>query len=391
MRFRAVRFIDQVLGRALLLILAPLCHLFGWLAPRSSRPQPIFCFLKLHGGGSLLIALPSLLGIRKQHPEAEFVLVCTTETQKYAELTGLFDRYILVQPRSFPTLALSGLKALGRAFRCDVCVDLEPHSFLAAVFTALTLGGRRLGFVKANELYRAGAYTEALFFNPHAPIYAFYDQMAGLFDAKPAAVEECRQRFEAQAQGSGPSALPPNAQRPVLYLAPFCSDFAPERMMPNELWVRLLNERAKNQPMTILLGGAPADFDKGEALKLTLNRELPLAQVLNLCGARSLMQGIEDIRAADAFWGINSGPLHIARFLGKPCRSFWGPTNPFHRLRVVPGLEEETVYLGFACSPCIDSVEESPCRGNNLCMKLLLDPPPATPPILMKFARRDRA
>jgi len=383
MQFGLIRLIDQILGRILLFILAPFCFVIGAFMP--SKPgggQKTFSFIKMHGGGSLLIALPSLLGIRKKHPAVQFALVCTAETQKYAELTRLFNRYIVIDQRNLLTLVVSGIQALAQCVRHDVCVDLEPHSYLAGLFTVMTLSTRRLGFVKSNELFRARAYTDALFFNPFAPIYAFYDQMAGLLGAEPATVDECRKNLAAP---SPPLAVPADTKKPIVFLSPFCSDFAQERMMPNELWPRLLKKHYGDQPITILIGGGHMDLPLSHDLNAILKRAFPATDIVNLCGKRTLAQSVEDIRGCDAFWGIDSGPLHIARLLGKPCFSFWGPTNPSHRLRAMPGLEETTGYLGFACSPCIDSVERAPCQGNNQCMKSLLEPPLRTPPITIKL------
>ena len=68
---------------------------------------------------------------------------------------------------------------------------------------------------------------------------------------------------------------------------------------------------------------------------------------------------------------IDSGPLHIARKLGLPTLSIWGPTNPANYLDVQP-LERQrhlSYYLGAPCSPCVHRYEQLPCGGDNICMK----------------------
>ena len=92
MSFGFIRLLDHILGKILILIISPLCGLIGKALPsRPSETPKTITILKLHGGGSLLIALPALLGIRSQYPKAALTLIGTTETQKYAELTGVFD------------------------------------------------------------------------------------------------------------------------------------------------------------------------------------------------------------------------------------------------------------------------------------------------------------
>jgi ADP-heptose:LPS heptosyltransferase len=74
------------------------------------------------------------------------------------------------------------------------------------------------------------------------------------------------------------------------------------------------------------------------------------------------------------FWGIDSSLLHQARVTGLRCLSFWGPTDPATRLRTTWDVDEKVVYRKIACSPCVHTSEEPPCRGDNRCIKGLFDP-----------------
>jgi ADP-heptose:LPS heptosyltransferase len=68
---------------------------------------------------------------------------------------------------------------------------------------------------------------------------------------------------------------------------------------------------------------------------------------------------------------IDSGPLHIARKLGLPTVSIWGPTNPSSYINIPAGHENRHVnhYNKVACSPCVHHHAQLPCGGNNFCMK----------------------
>ena len=68
---------------------------------------------------------------------------------------------------------------------------------------------------------------------------------------------------------------------------------------------------------------------------------------------------------------IDSGPLHIARKLGLPTVSVWGPTDPGNLLKVQEGEENrhQYEYLQVHCSPCVHHHEKLPCGGYNFCMK----------------------
>ena len=366
MPFRIIRLLDHFLGRFLLLFLSPLCGVIGrWLPPRAKSTTPkSINILKLHGGGSLLIAMPALQGLRQQYPQATITLIGTGDTQKYAAVTGLFNNYVLIDSSSLLSLLISGVKALKASFRPDVFIDLEPHSTLAAVFCPLTFATRRIGFVKPHEAYRAPSYTDAIAFNLYAPIHIYYEQMVKLLGAKPAPMHECQTAVRAQRNSDDP-VLHSEHPRPVIYISAFASSLSAERMLPVQLWAERLQKKFGAAPFTVVLGGGPKETDMAEDMVKQIAINVPAARIINACGKRTLQQSVSDIDNCDEFWGIDSGPLHIARLLGKRCTSFWGPTNPAWLLNAVPELNEMVHYA---------------CKGDNQCMKQLFMPE-TTPPI----------
>ena len=330
-------------------------------------------FLKLKGGGSLLVAFPSLLGIRKAAPKARLTLVCTPETKVYAELLNLFDDYCLIDDRSLLSLIQSAIKSLIICQRAALCVDLEVNSVLASVFAVLTMAARRIGFVKPEEKYRAEAYTDALAFNVYAPIYIYYDQVAQLLDATVESISECRAHMNVMSDLK--------ASQHVLGLSAFTSDFAQERMMPNEVWAQLLQHDCTSDIKEIRIFGSLKNKPRADMLAAQLRQNLPHMEITNQSGLHTLNETLRDISHCAVFWSIDSGLLHIARLLGVPCRSFWGPTHPAQRLRPLDGYSEQTNYLNFVCSPCVHISDGPPCRGNNLCMKSMTTIDPDTMPL----------
>jgi ADP-heptose:LPS heptosyltransferase len=381
MSFRLLRLLDQILGTCLLLILRPICGIITrWLPAVTKETPQTIAILKLHGGGSLLIAWPMLLGIRNRYKQAIITLIGTPETQKYAEMAGIFDRYILIDSTSLPTLAISGIKALTAARRQDVLIDLEPHSTLAAVFTPLTFAARRIGFVKAHETHRVSSYTDAIYFNLHAPIHLFYEQIAKLLYTEPAVHRDCQVALRSKLSRIEPTAGS-NRPKPVIYISAFASSLSKERMLPTDLWIAQIKKKFSTLPVTIILGGGPGDIEQARDLAARIQLAIPSVSLINACGTRNLLQAAADIDNTDEFWGIDSGPLHIARLLGKRCTSFWGPTNPAYLLTPIPGLDERIHYKAFACSPCVHVAASSPCKGNNQCMKQLFADPAIAPMI----------
>lgn len=379
MPFGMLRLFDTVAGKILFVAIVPLCLLVTRfvLTPRKRSPKNI-TILKLHGGGSLILAMPALLGIRNKYPQAVITLIGTPETRPFAELTGIFNEYVLIRTHSFVTLAMDSLKALMACRQHDMLIDLEPHSALAPVFTAMTFASRRYGFVKAGESYRAHAYTNPVYFNVAAPIQTFYEQIALILGAPPAAIELCQINLKAQADASEPL-LKSEHPRPAVYISAFTSSLSPERMMPVGLWIEQLKKKFGSDPITLVIGGGKEDAVAANSFATKVKAEIPLISILSTCGTRNFKQTVDDINQANEFWGIDSGPLHIARLLGKTCTSFWGPSNPTFRLQAIPGLEEQIHYRSFPCSPCVHLSAASPCKGDNQCMKQLFTeelPPP---------------
>ena len=364
MRFSFLRAIDQWIGGTLLHIFAWPLRLFGKFLPAPCEAKPRHVFLKLKGGGSLMIALPALLGLRQQYPQAEFILVCAREAKIYAELTGLFDCFILIEDSSFLALARSGLKALHACLRASLCVDLEPNSTLASAFTMLSYAVERIGFVAEKSSARAAAYSKVIAFDATAPIYPYYDQICTILGAVPATIQKCGQKILATLP---PPTLPKFTQKTV-GLAAFTSDFAQERMMPPAIWGALLKQAYDDEPLRLVIFGATHNKDKAENMRAILQKSFPSASILNEAGTGSLAQAASNMKTCDEIWSIDSGLLHIARILGIPTRSFWGPTQPQQRLRPMPELKEIVRYRPFSCAPCVPYANHPPCGGYNLCM-----------------------
>ena len=92
-------------------------------------------WVKMLGGGSLLLAMPMLLGFRRSHPNTRMVLVTTAAVEPFARLLGVFDEYRIIENRNGPLqLVLSTLGVWLRTLRADCIVDLAAESNLATCF-----------------------------------------------------------------------------------------------------------------------------------------------------------------------------------------------------------------------------------------------------------------
>src|SRR5689334_13430165 len=148
MHLRTQRLIDNYVGGFAIAVLRPATMLLGFLLRRNHelRVRNEVVWVKMLGGGSLVLALPMLLGFRRANPGVRMVLVTSPAVRPFAELLGVFDEYRVIDPGNVLTLMRTALMAWFRTIRADCIVDLEVHSRLTTVFATLTMARNRVAF-----------------------------------------------------------------------------------------------------------------------------------------------------------------------------------------------------------------------------------------------------
>jgi len=369
MNLRAKQRLDAALGSTATFILKPLARLLGMLLKRDHdiRPRGDIVIVKMLGGGSLVLALPALMGLKRRYPDLRLRLVCTGATRQFAEMLGVFDEIISVEDGgSVFRLVQSGLRALFAVFRCDTIIDLEVYSRLSTVFCLMSFARNRICFYLESAYWRKGLSTHLFYFNRSGSAPKHYEQIARALGAEIPSAEECRTAF----LGSNNLTRDANTRGETLRLglACFCSDLALERMFSADEWAELAARGLKDQKVSITLFGGPGDREKGDVISDTLRRVLPDAEVDNACGRWSLRDCAAEIAKQDRFWSIDTGLLHIARQIGVPTTSYWGPTDPETLLQDLPGVDEAVHYRKLPCSPCVHVSDAPPCGGTRPCM-----------------------
>lgn len=367
MTLRTLKRIDMVLGHLLVFALRPLAMLLGAILKRdhdlSIKRQLVV--LKMLGGGSLIVAMPGLLAVRRKYPSIEMTLVCTRGVKGFAELMHIFDAIVVVETSSPRAVLRSGLTALRRSWRADCIIDLEVHSKLSTVFCLLTCARNRVGYFLEHNRWRLGLGTHFLFLNVTSLIATSYNQLANLFEAR-IDIESTVAWF--RSENTARWQAPPHRHARLVALAPFCSELGREREFTADEWVRLLTGRDLTRA-TVLVVGEPSRAADGAELEQALSRGLADCEIVNLVGKTRLPEVVGMLREVPELLAIDSGLNHLARLSGSRVTSFWGPTDPATRLLPIPGLEEQVFYRKIFCSPCVHLVEVAPCQGDNICMK----------------------
>ncbi|MBA3405981.1 MAG: glycosyltransferase family 9 protein [Gemmatimonadaceae bacterium] len=365
---------DYILGGLLLAVLKPLVILLGQLFRRDHDPQlrGHLAVMKMVGGGSLVIALPALLGLRRRFPDYRFTLVTTPSVAAFGRVLGVFDEVVVIDDRRLPALIASAAKALVRLRGVDTVIDFEAYSRLTTVLSLLTRARNRVGFYLESSFWRRGVCTHLIFFNRFSGTYHFYEAVGSLVGGSTATLEECGAYLRANSRGmDDPSKLPAEASaaraggRMALGFA--CSEMGRERMLRPDQWEAFLQPRLKGVTDVHLMGSA-ADRAGAAELCARLASAFPAVTWHNDCDGRTLNDSLSTMSRCSLFVGIDSALLHFARHLGLPTVSVWGPTDPSTRLKSFDPTRETAVYVKIPCSPCIHVAEEPPCRGYNICI-----------------------
>ena len=201
MNLRSKLFLDYYFGGFLHAVLRVPTILLGKLLRRDhdlSRCREI-AILKLLGGGSLVIAYPALLALRRLPRLEKLRLITTPAVAPFGALLGIFDEIVIVRDdRGLPALAADSARAFRKFFRHDALIDLEIHSRLTTVFALLTAARNRIGFFTNISFWRRHLNTHLLFCNLTNGICDFYDQLAALFGTSPVNAEVCEREFRSR-------------------------------------------------------------------------------------------------------------------------------------------------------------------------------------------------
>jgi ADP-heptose:LPS heptosyltransferase len=121
----------------------------------------------------------------------------------------------------------------------------------------------------------------------------------------------------------------------------------------------------KTQAKIVFIGNS---LDQGSAEKIIIKLpESQLFRVLNLVGQIPVSELPQKLSECQVFVGVDSGPLHIADYLGLPAIGLFGPTSEISW----GALRTSTQILksSFPCQPCYqDDGYFPPCGFSHRCM-----------------------
>lgn len=348
----------------------------GWLRrrPVSREGVRVVLVTKYLGMGSIILAAPMVDRLRALFPGAHIVFLTFRENRELAQMLGLFDETLTVDPRSLTRLVRSTLAALLRAWRLrvDVVCDLEFFTRYSTLVAWLSGAPIRVGYF-SRIAWRGHLLTHPVYYNGTKHITRVFlahpEALGATIDERapvrlpslardPSAAERARAALRAAGLEDAQTFLAVN---------PNASELCLERRWMPDRFARVVDALLEEDPSLVaVFVGSSSEV----AYTRTVVERCRLHErARSLAGRLEVAELAELLREARLFLTNDSGPLHLAALVGTPTVSLFGPETP--TLYGPVGARQRVFYSGVYCSPCLNvyNSKTAACRGNNICLQ----------------------
>ncbi len=119
----------------------------------------------------------------------------------------------------------------------------------------------------------------------------------------------------------------------------------PAKQWPLDRFAEVMRSLQERYPVRFVYTGAKGDSPLYEEIE----RRGPFGG-MNLCGTASLRENVAVYKACDVFFGVDSGPMHMAAAAGTPVVALFGPTD--ERKWGPWGKGHDVITKRLSCHPC---------------------------------------
>jgi len=377
MKITYLRWIDKYLGSLLCVVLSALTGSRRKKArPRTEKIDRIL-IIKLWGFGSIVLAYDFFQSIRKKFPDASLCAFTFKQNSPAFKMTGIFDEIYEVDIAdlgrfAFP-LFFKSIDVVRRLRKksFDVSFDLEFTSRLSAAASFLINAKQRVGF-RYRGVYRGNCYNREVPFRENKKLRNSFLSLLDVFDVKdPVPPGTLALKIWPREQFFIENLLKKKSlidAKPIVAVNINASSLCLLRRWPKEYFVALATGLIADYSAHIIFIGSREDTRYvSSAIALFSPEQKKYAH--NFSGKLSLEQLACLLKKMSLFISNDSGPLHLAAYLGIPTVSFFGPETP-----LIYGPEGEfhiVFYRGLSCSPCIrvKNYKFAQCTHGQRCLR----------------------
>ena len=369
----------------LLTLVRKVADVLGHEAP--SAPPKRILFVKFAEQGSTVLAQGAIRTAVEAVGRENVFFVVFRENRFILDILGLIpeENVITIRRDNASTLLAESIAALRKiwSLKIDTAIDMEFFSRSSALLTFLSAAKRRVGFHTffGDGPYRGDLMTHRLLYNPffhtsqifkslvkgawqnprELPTYGIQPDPVECspmaFQPREGEVEEMRALLRRLNGGKDPG--------PLILINPNASDLLPLRKWETSRYVAVAKALLDRFPeATVAMTGAPNE----EGPVAEAARQVGSNRCISVAGKTTLRQLMVLYTISELLITNDSGPAHFAALTPIHVITLFGPETP--ALFGAPTPRSIPIYLGLACSPCVNAYNnrQSPCR-NNLCMQ----------------------
>ncbi|MEI7843557.1 MAG: glycosyltransferase family 9 protein [Gallionellaceae bacterium] len=379
------RAVDRIAG-------VPICGLLSWFerikcvlisAPVVAETPKRILIILLSEMGSLVLAQPMFAKLKQQYPDASLHILMFAKNREVLDLLSVMPRehVITLNDKSLGQFIPDILNAirLMRSLKFDVVIDCELFTRVSSIFAYLSGAPVRVGFHPHTQegLYRGSFITHPVMYNPYRHLSQQFMTMVAAIEAngtpiaKGALVElsapPLLEFAEGELQQVGEKL---RADFPVLLGKKLVLVYPDGGLLPIRAWppeyYKLLCDALLKDGYAVALIGLP----DAKPLAQEIVKHCAHESCIDLTGyTKSVRHLLAIFNHAELLITNDGGPGQFSALTRLPTLVFFGPETPALYSPLAPNIH--CLYTALSCSPCLTAYNHrnSPCDGNNQCLK----------------------
>lgn len=376
------RKIDRIVGSFICRVLSLFRRRRNQRVP-AAKVEKILVIL-LSEMGSLVLAYPMFRSIKRRYPGASVHVLLFKKNREVLDLLKVVpsQQVFTLDNSSATRFAKDAISVLGklRRARFDAVIDCELFARISSIFSFLSRAPIRVGFHAHTQegLYRGDFINRPVLYNPYQHIGQQFLTLVEAIDSPtvpkakrpvtPESLEAPSVAFEPEEIRAAARELheyaPGVAEKALVLIYP-SGGLLPIRAWPPEYYCRLSADLLREGYAVGVIG---MHEDKRLAEQILAHCQSP--SCVDLTGyTKSIRELLLLFHVASLLITNDGGPGQFAAMTPIPTIIFFGPETP--TLYGSLGQRATVFFSSLSCSPCITAYNhrESPCDGDNVCLK----------------------
>ena len=380
-----LKFIDHWVGSPICVVLAVFNRLFHPFykrylkVPHEFLPPRNILIIKFFGIGSIALASSLVANIRGKYKDSKIIFLTFRENLEIIEILSLADDVLIIDTKGPFVLIGSIWRSILYCHRrkIDIAMDIEFYSKFSTIMSFVSGAPLRMGFSIA-RFWRDSLVNVPICFNYSRHILEIYGMFASalliedqdLYTKKIIIADDQKAEVLKLLKNKNVTDL-----KKTIGLNIHASDLALFRRWPLPKFVALAEIfLAQYSQWNIILTGVK---DEGPYSRefLSLLPSQWHSRVINLTGELTLNQILALLAQLPCFITNDTGPFHLAKIVGTPTVSLWGPSSvdlygPYQKEKEL----HDVIHKRFPCSPCLYNYRTEPgyfCGQKAPCMEAI--------------------